>query len=101
MAEQKGPGAAEGAAEEPARRGEAVAGEEVLEEADAAPAGADCGGDEGCHAEGAEEEVGEFGARVGEEGAVAGEGEDGEEEGEEFEERGEGGQVVGDCDVGA
>lgn len=68
--------------------------EKVLEEAYAAPAGTDRGGDEGCHAERADGEAKELDAGTGEEGSIARKGEYGEEEGEEFEKGREGGKVM-------
>lgn len=67
----------------------------MLEQAHAAPAGTDGGGDEGRHAERADREAGEFDAGTGEKGSIARQREHGEQEGEEFEKRREGGEVVG------
>lgn len=100
--EHERPQAAEGAAEEPAAGGEDSAWEELLEEANGAPARGDGGADEEREAGDAGGKGARFAAGVGEKAGVAGEGEEREEEREEFEEGWEGGEEVvqGDGEAG-
>lgn len=86
------PHAAEGAAERPSRRGHQGPGEEVLEEADGAPGGADCAGQEsGCPEHSRRESV-ELARWVGEDLSPLRQREEGVVGGEEFGEGGEGGE---------